>query len=281
MSYETSSEFQIRYLLKSVAVYLLFMRRIASISMLAVVSALSASAATVLFDFNSSLLPETPAKTVSVTDSGSGFVATLATASSSANLGSASSAASGDWVSSGTSFDTQGLDSFMENQISFGNSWQTFISGPKGSSLSLTISGLVAGASYQIALVTGCPFEGAGAWNSLVTSNTYGSADPSIGANSQTIQARTPTGYTISDVIANEDGEIILTVNTPGSAHTPTFNALAISGETASVPEPATASLSLLGLVALMARRRRAWESLFRQLKMLLPARFCLAGNFL
>ncbi|MBT9543629.1 hypothetical protein [Akkermansia muciniphila] len=62
----------------------------------------------------------------------------------------------------------------MENQISFGNSWQTFISGPKGSSLSLTISGLVAGASYQIALVTGCPFEGAGAWNSLVTSNTYG-----------------------------------------------------------------------------------------------------------
>ena len=37
MSYETSSEFQIRYLLKSVAVYLLFMRRIASISMLAVV----------------------------------------------------------------------------------------------------------------------------------------------------------------------------------------------------------------------------------------------------
>lgn len=152
MSYETSSEFQIRYLLKSVAVYLLFMRRIASISMLAVVSALSASAATVLFDFNSSLLPETPAKTVSVTDSGSGFVATLATASSSANLGSASSAASGDWVSSGTSFDTQGLDSFMENQISFGNSWQTFISGPKGASLSLTISGLL------ITLETGIRF---------------------------------------------------------------------------------------------------------------------------
>lgn len=157
------------------------MRKIASISMLAVASALSASAATVLFDFNSSLLPETPAKTVSVTDSGSGFVATLATASSSANLGSTSSAASGDWVSSGVSFDTQGLDSFMENKVSFGNSWQTFISGPKSSSLSLTISGLVAGASYQIALVTGCPFEGAGAWNSLTTSNTYASATPSLG----------------------------------------------------------------------------------------------------
>lgn len=232
------------------------MRKIASISMLAVASALSASAATVLFDFNSSLLPEIPAKTVSVTDSGSGFVATLATASSSANLGSTSSAASGDWVSSGVSFDTQELDSFMENKVSFGNSWQTFISGPKSSSLSLTISGLVAGASYQIALVTGCPFEGAGTWNSLTTSNTYASATPSLGV--QNIEVRVPTGYTISDIIANENGEITLTVNTPSSAHTPTINALAISGETASVPEPATASLSLLGLMALMARRRRA-----------------------
>lgn len=34
--------------------------------MLDVISALSASAAAVLFDFNSSLLPEAPAKTVSV-----------------------------------------------------------------------------------------------------------------------------------------------------------------------------------------------------------------------
>ncbi len=229
------------------------MRRIASISMLAVVSALSASAATVLFDFNSSLLPESSTKTVSVTDSGSGFVATLATASTSADLGSAG--ASGDWVSSGVSFDTTDLDSFMENQISFGSSWQTFISGPRGASLTLTISGLVAGASYQIALVTGCPFETSGSWNSLVTSNAYDSASPSIGTES--IQAQTPTGYTISNVVANENGEIILTVNTSNSAHTPTFNALAISGETASVPEPATASLSLLGLTALMARRRR------------------------
>ncbi|MCC8124321.1 MAG: PEP-CTERM sorting domain-containing protein, partial [Akkermansia sp.] len=79
-----------------------------------------------------------------------------------------------------------------------------------------------------------------------------------IAAHTQTIQPRTPSGYTISDVNANEDGELILTVNTPGSSHTPTFNALAISGETASVPEPATASLSLLGLAALMVRRRRA-----------------------
>ena len=69
----------------------------------------------------------------------------------------------------------------MENQISFGNSWQTFISGPKGSNLSLTISGLVAGASYQIALVTGCPFESAGSWNSMNISNTYSEASPALG----------------------------------------------------------------------------------------------------
>ncbi len=144
----------------------------------------------------------------------------------------------------------------MENQISFGNSWQTFISGPKGSNLSLTISGLVAGASYQIALVTGCPFESAGSWNSMNISNTYSEASPALGQ--QNIAVRTPTGYTISNVIANESGEIVLWVGTPSSYHTPTFNALAISGETASVPESATASLSLLGLMALMARRRRA-----------------------
>ena len=93
----------------------------------------------------------------------------------------------------------------------------------------------------------------------------YKRQDPSIGANSQTIQARTPTGYTISDVIANEDGEIILTVNTPGSAHTPTFNALAISGETASVPEPATASLSLLGLVESMEEQMPEMEECVRK----------------
>lgn len=224
--------------------------------MLIMVSALSANAATVLFDFNSSLLPETPAKTVSVTNSGSGFVATLATASSSANLGSSSTASSGDWVSTTISFDTQELDAFMDNQISFGNSWQTFISGPKGSDLSLTISGLVAGASYQIALVTGCPFESVGSWNSMNISNTYREASPALGQTN--IAVREPTGYTISDVIANENGEIVLRVGTPSSSHTPTFNALAISGETASVPEPATASLGLLGLLGLLARRRRA-----------------------
>ena len=147
MSYETSSEFQIRYLLKSVAVYLLFMRRIASISMLAVVSALSASAATVLFDFNSSLLPETPAKAVSVTDSGSGFVATLATASSSANLGSGLLP-----PLLGTGFPPELLLIHRDWALS----WKTrFLSetlgrplspAPKDTSLSLTISGLVAGA---------------------------------------------------------------------------------------------------------------------------------------
>lgn len=232
------------------------MKKIASISILAVASALSASAATVLFDFDSSLLPEGGASTVSTTDAATGFTASLTT--SSGNLGSKSSGNT-DWTTDSTSFSTSALESFVNNEVSFGDSWQTFISGAKNNneSLTLTVSGLVAGGTYQIALVTGCPFEGQGAWNSLITSNTYTSASPNIGDNTQTIEARTPTGYTISNIVANEAGEITLTVKSP-SNHTPTFNALAISGATASVPEPATATLSLLGLAALMVRRRRA-----------------------
>ena len=230
------------------------MKRIASISILAVASALSASAATVLFDFNSSLLPEGNVSTVSTTDDATGFTASLTT--SSGNLGSKSSGST-DWTTGSTSFSTSTLETFVNNEVSFGDSWQTFISGARGGSLTLTVSGLVAGGTYQIALVTGCPFEYQGSWNSLTTSNTYTSASPTIGDNTQTIEARNPTGYTISNIVANEAGEITLAVKSPGS-HTPTFNALAISGATASVPEPATATLSLLGLAALMVRRRRA-----------------------
>lgn len=233
------------------------MKRIASISILAVASALSASAATVLFDFNSSLLPEGNVSTVSTTDDATGFTASLTT--SSGNLGSTVTRegnTNGDWTGTGNSFNTSTLETFVNNEVSFGDSWQTFITGGnKSAALTLTISGLVAGESYQIALVTGCPKEGAGPWNSLTTSNTYTSANPAMGG--QSIQAADPTGYTISNVVANDAGEISLVVNGKGS-HTPTFNALAISGATASVPEPATATLSLLGLVALMVRRRRA-----------------------
>lgn len=230
------------------------MKKIASISILAVASALSASAATVLFDFNSSLLPEGGASTVSTTDDATGFKASLTT--SSGNLGSKSSGNT-DWTTGSTSFSTSTLDDFVNNEVSFDDSWKTFISGAKGGSLTLTVSGLVAGGTYQIALVTGCPFEAAGAWNSLTTLNDYTSASLPIGDNTQKIEAQKPTGYTISNIVANDAGEITLTVKSPTS-HTPTFNALAISGATASVPEPATATLSLLGLAALMVRRRRA-----------------------
>lgn len=231
------------------------MKKIASISILAVASALSASAATVLFDFNSSLLPEGNVQTVSTTNDATGFTASLTT--SSGNLGStvtSEGGTNGDWTDTEKSFNTSALETFVE--VSFGDSWQTFITGGnKNATLTLTISGLVAGESYQIALVTGCPKEQAGAWNSLTTPNDYDSASLALG--SQNIQAADPTGYTISDIVANDAGEISLVVNGNGS-HTPTFNALAISGATASVPEPATATLSLLGLAALMVRRRRA-----------------------
>lgn len=233
------------------------MKKIASISILAVASALSASAATVLFDFDSSLLPEGNVQTVSTTNDATGFTASLTT--SSGNLGSTvtrEGGTNGDWTGTGNSFDTSDLETFVNNEVSFGDSWKTFITGGyKNATLTLTISGLVAGESYQIALVTGCPKEQAGAWNSLTTSNAYTSASPTLGAES--IKAADPTGYTISNIVADEAGKISLVVNGK-NGHTPTFNALAISGATASVPEPATATLSLLGLAALMVRRRRA-----------------------
>lgn len=215
----------------------------------------SANAATVLFDFNASMLPGTPSNTASVTDDASGFSVTLASASG--NLGSAVTAENqtsmSDWTGTSTSFDTSSLESFIGNGVSFGNSWQTFVSsGGKSSNLTLTLSGLVAGGHYQIAVITGCPKEQAGTWNSMTTSNSYESASPVLGANN--VNVTTPTGYTITNVVANEAGQIVLTVNGNGS-HTPTFNALAVSE--LSVPEPATASLGILGLAALMMRRRR------------------------
>lgn len=224
-------------------------------SALALASAISgAHAATVLFDFNSSILSGTPSNTASVTDGSSQFTATLTT--SAGNLGSTvtSGGTSKDWTGTTTTFDTSSFDSFIGEGVSFGDSWKTFISGgSKSANLTLTLSGLVAGATYQIAVTTGCPFEGAGAWNSMTTSNTYESV--SAGFGGQTIPVQTPTGYTLTNVVANERGEIVLTVRSTNGSHTATFNSLAISGP--NVPEPGTASLGLIGLAGLFIRRRK------------------------
>ncbi|MDD6813659.1 MAG: PEP-CTERM sorting domain-containing protein [Akkermansia muciniphila] len=120
-----------------------------------------------------------------------------------------------------------------------------------GSNLTITLSNLTAGASYNISLVTGVAFEGAGSWNKLTTTNSYKSSSITLGTESIAVKALTPV--TIQSIVADQNGEISLKIVNSSGAHTAAINALAIT----EVPEPATATLSLLALVGLAARRRR------------------------
>ena len=129
-----------------------------------------------------------------------------------------------------------------------------FIKGAKkNASLTLTFSNLVAGSLYDITIVTGVPFEGAGSWNSLTTSNNYTSSSLPLGQ--QNIAVKDLTTYVVSGVTANDFGEITFKINNTNGSHSASFNYVSISGEV--VPEPATATLSLLALAGLAMRRRR------------------------
>lgn len=191
----------------------------------------SFGATTVVFDFDGSDLGgATNLTTIALTDTDSDFVATL-TASSGTLIG-------GDW---GTEI-TGATGDYIKCAT-------------KSAGLSLTFSGLVAGELYDIQLVTGVPFEGAGSWNTMNTDNEYTSTDLEFGA--QNIAVRNITTYNVTGVKANEDGEITFTIGNTNGSHSASFNYAEITEATTNVPEPATASLSLLGLAALMIRRRR------------------------
>ena len=67
---------------------------------------------------------------------------------------------------------------------------------------------------------------------------------------SQNVTVKEVATFTFTGITANESGEIIFNIETTGK-HTPSFNYAVI------IPEPATATLSLLALAGLAARRRR------------------------
>lgn len=122
-----------------------------------------------------------------------------------------------------------------------------------GTNLTITLSNLTAGACYNVSLVTGLQFETAGNWNKITTPNSYGSSSLTLNPSSGNIQVRALTPVTIQSIVADQNGEISFTIVNTEGFHTSVINALAIT----EVPEPATATLSLLALVGLAARRRR------------------------
>ena len=204
-----------------------------------------ASADTVLFDFDEADLTATGLTTVTLSDLDSGINAIISTNGT---------LVGGDWS-----------DAPANNTVAtpaVGSAEYDFIkSSGKGTPLTLTFSGLTAGSVYDITIATGVPFEGAGAWNTLTPSTgfTYTSATKTtstgptiIESLDQQVTVKEVSTFTFTGVTANESGEIAFEIKTTG-AHTPSFNSAAIT----LVPEPATATLSLLALAGLAARRRR------------------------
>ena len=205
-----------------------------------------ASADTVLFDFDAADLTAADLKTVTLSDLDSGIDAIISTNGT---------LVGGDWSNApdNNTVATPADDSAEYDFIK---------SSGKNTPLTLTFSGLTAGSKYDITIATGVPFEGAGGWNTLAPEEgfTYTSVTKTVSSGTSTltsldnqVNVKEVATFKFTGVTANESGEIAFKIATPYGVHTPSFNSAAI----ALVPEPATATLSLLALAGLAARRRR------------------------
>lgn len=192
---------------------------------------IAAAADTAVFDFKADNLTAQDLTAITLTDELTQYTATIETAGEYALTG-------GTW--SGDTVTGANADYIAAN------------SKATGATLSLTLGGLVAGGKYDVTIVTGVPFEGAGAWNSMNTTNSYESTSLAFG--SQNVQVRNITTYDVTGIEADANGEITFSIGKHSDAHTASFNYASI---TAAVPEPTSATLSLLALAGLAARRRR------------------------
>lgn len=204
------------------------------------------------FDFNGNLLTEGTAQTsinLTVDD-----VTATVTTSYTGGLGSGTSTytLTDDVLTSLN--DNVGYTS--GNGFTLSNSQSYLSAGQKNANadLTITLSGLKAGSLYNVSFVTGLDFEGAGAWNIPSTTNAYESCDMNLGT--QCIPVRALGTFNVVGLAADDNGCITFTIDDTNGSHTAVINSMAVALQ--NVPEPATASLSLLALGALALRRRRA-----------------------
>lgn len=120
--------------------------------------------------------------------------------------------------------------------------------------VSLKLSDLVAGQAYDVFLVTGRSDGITAGFDGLAIYNDYTYSDVDLNVTG-TIQGYTT--FEITRVIADDNGEINFSIMKDAAGHTAMFNYVEIKESAALVPEPTTATLSLLALAGLAARRRR------------------------
>lgn len=100
--------------------------------------------------------------------------------------------------------------------------------------------------------------DASGEWNqlSMTTGDSSGVLTPGNAGNSSNSSANKGLYSTVEHITVGEDGTLTLTIQGDGSSNygRTALNYLSLT----QVPEPATATLSLLGLASLCLRRRRA-----------------------
>ena len=122
-------------------------------------------------------------------------------------------------------------------------------------SFTVTFSGLAAG-EYTLSLFGGFTGKDVFAGQTWTTGDSSGVLAPGNAADGSNPSANKGLYSTVEHIVVGEDGTLTLTIQGDGSSNfgRTALNYLSLT----QVPEPATATLSLLGLAALCLRRRRA-----------------------